>query len=228
MHNLIIHKLTKWATGALILVNIILVSTIARSQEYPRAETAFDYSYVRYAPNFPGSQGHNLNGGGGAFVLNVNQWLGLKADLQGYGSSTTHFAFAPSPTFPAGVTGNAQGNLFTYLFGPQIKIHSPKIQPFVHLLFGGAYSNVYANAFSAVCRPGLGACAFSRAPSNNTFAMAFGGGIDIPIGHAVSIRPVGVDYLYTNFNNRFNNSNQNNFRYSAGINFNLGSGGQTH
>jgi hypothetical protein len=169
-----------------------------------------------------------LNGGGGAFVLNVNQWLGLKADLQGYGSSTTHFAFAPSPTFPAGVTGNAQGNLFTYLFGPQIKIHSPKIQPFVHLLFGGAYSNVYANAFSAVCRPGLGACAFSKAPSNNTFAMAFGGGIDIPIGHAVSIRPVGVDYLYTNFNNRFNNSNQNNFRYSAGINFNLGSGGQTH
>jgi hypothetical protein len=223
MHNLRIHKLTNWATGAL-----ILVSTIAWSQEFPKAETAFDYSYLRYAPNFPGSQGHSFNGGGGAFVLNINHWLGIKAEFQGYGSYTTTFAFAPSPTFPTGVTGRAQGNLFTYLFGPQIKIRTPKIQPFVHLLFGGAHSNVYANAFSNVCRPSVGACAFSRAPSNNTFAMAFGGGIDIPIGHAVSIRPVGLDYLYTNFNNGFNHSNQNNFRYSAGINFNLGGRGQTH
>jgi len=223
MHKLTIHTLTKWTTGAL-----MLVSTIAWSQDYPRAETAFDYSYVRYAPNFPGSQGHSLNGGGAAFVLNLNHFLGFKADLQGYGSNTTHFALPPSSTFPVGVTGNAQGNLFTYLFGPQIKVHSPRIQPFVHLLFGGAHSNVYTNAFSAVCRPGLGACAFSKAPSNNAFAMAFGGGVDIPVGHAVSIRPVGIDYLYTNFNNRFNGSNQNNFRYTAGINFNLGSAGTSH
>ena len=223
MRKLTIHKLTKWTTCAL-----ISVSTIAWSQEYPHAETAFDYSYVRYAPNFPGSQGHNLNGGGGAFVLNINRYLGIKADLQGYGSLTTHFSLPASSTFPLGVVGNAQGNLFTYLFGPQIKIRSHGIQPFFHALFGGAHSNLYANAFSSVCRPSLGACAFGRAPSNNTFAMAFGGGIDIPIGHVVSIRPVGVDYLYTNFNNRFNNSNQNNFRYSGGITFNLGGGGATH
>ena len=222
MHNPTIHKLTKCAAGAL-----ILVSTIVWSQEFPKAETAFEYSYVRFAPNFPGSQGHSFNGGGGAFVLNINQWLGIKADLQGYSSNTTNFALAPSPTFPVGVVGSAQGNLFTYLFGPQIKIRSPRIQPFFHLLFGGAYSNVSANAFSAVCRPGLGACAFTKAPSNDTFAMAFGGGIDIPIARAVSIRPVAVDYLYTNFNNGFNNSNQNNFRDSAGINFNLGGGGAT-
>jgi hypothetical protein len=217
MRKLTIHKLTKWTMCAL-----ILVSTIAWSQDNPRAETAFDYSYVRFAPNFPGSQGHSFNGGGGSFVLYINRFLGIKADFQGYGSQTTHFSLPASSTFPLGVTGNAQGNLFTYLFGPQIKIHSPKIQPFFHLLFGGAHSNVYGNAFSAVCSPGLSACAFSRAPSNNTFAMAFGGGIDIPIGHVVSIRPVGVDYLYTNFNNRFNGSNQNNFRYTGGITFNLG------
>jgi Outer membrane protein beta-barrel domain len=215
------HKLTKWIPCAL-----VMVSAIAWSQEYPKAETSFDYSYVRYAPNFPGSQGHNLNGGGGTFVFNLNRYLGIKADLQGYGSTTSHFSFAPSPVFPLGVTGNAQGNLFTYLFGPQIKIHSPKIQPFVHLLFGGAHSNIYANAFSAVCRPGSGVCAVSRAPSNDAFSMAFGGGIDIPLGHKVSIRPAGLDYLYTDFTNRFNNSNQNNFRYTAGINFNLGGRGQ--
>jgi hypothetical protein len=42
--------------------------------------------------------------------------------------------------------------------------------------------------------------------------MAFGGGVDIPIGHVVATRPAEIDYLYTNFTNRFNNSNQNNFR----------------
>ena len=68
----------------------------------------------------------------------------------------------------------------------------------------------------------MGAFALAKAPSNNAFVMAFGGGVDIPVGHTVSIRPAGVDYLYTNFTNRFNNSDQNNFRYSAGINFNLG------
>src|SRR5215469_17627767 len=138
IHTPTVQKLTKWTTSALIL----LVSTIAWSQEFPHAETAFDYSYVRYAPNFPGSQGHSLNGGGGAFVLNLNRFLGIKADFQGYGSQTTHFSLPATSTFPLGVTGNAQGNLFTYLFGPQIKIHSPRIQPFVHLLFGGAHSNV--------------------------------------------------------------------------------------
>ena len=199
----------------------LLLSISARAQEFPRAETSFDYSYLRFAPNVPGSKGHSLNGGGGSFVLNINQYFGIKADLQGYGSTTSSFVLAPSLNFPTGANANVQGNMFTYLFGPQIKIHSPRVQPFVHLLFGGAHSNVYANAFKSICVNSF-ACSFSRAPSNNAFAMAFGGGVDIPIGHVVAIRPAEVDYLYTNFTNRFNNSNQNNFRYSGGIVFNFG------
>lgn len=207
---------------------IVLLFTIgAWSQEFPRAEVGLDYSYARFAPNVATSNGHSLNGGGGSLVLNINRYLGLKADLQGYGSTTTTFAFAPSPTFPHGAIANAQGNLFTYMFGPQIKVHSPKFQPFVHALFGGAHSNVYANAFRNICVPAAGVCAFSTSPANNAFAMAFGGGVDIPIGHVVAIRPAEVDYLYTNFTNRFNNSNQNNFRYSGGITFNLGSHGSS-
>ena len=211
-----VHK--KWIVFAVTL----LLSMTAWAQEFPRAEVGFDYSYVRYAPNVPGSKGHSFNGGGGSLVFNVNRYLGLKADLQGYGSTTSNFVIAPGPNFPTGVNANVQGNLFTYMFGPQIKVHSPRIQPFVHALFGGAHSNVYANAFKNICIPGSLVCSFSRAPSNNAFAMAFGGGVDIPIGHVVAIRPAEVDYLYTNFTNRFNNSNQNNFRYSGGIVFNFG------
>jgi Outer membrane protein beta-barrel domain len=208
----------KW----IVLAISLLLSITAWAQEFPKAEVGFDYSYARFAPNVSGSQGHSLNGGGGSFVFNFNQYLGIKADFQGYGSTTTNFSFAPSVNFPTGAQANVQGNLFTYLFGPQIKVHTHKVQPFVHLLFGGAHSNVYANAFKNICLSGTTVCSVSRAPSNNTFAMAFGGGVDIPIGHVVAIRPAEVDYLYTNFNNQFNNSNQNNFRYSGGIVFNLG------
>lgn len=211
-------KLMTWSSFSLIL----LLGAFAQSQEVPKAEVGFDYSYVRYAPNPAGTNGHSLNGGGGTLVFNVNQYLGIKMDLQGYGSNTSTFVVPAGPLFPFGGTANVQGNLFTYLFGPQIKIHNPKAQPFVHLLFGGAHSNVYGNAFKNICAPVAGACSFSRAPSGNAFAMAFGGGLDIPIGKVVSIRPAEIDYLFTDFTNQFNNSHQNNFRYSGGINFNLG------
>jgi hypothetical protein len=211
-------KSMKW----ILFAASLLLSVAGWSQEFPKAEVGFDYSYVRYAPSAIFTKSHSLNGGGGNLVFNVNRYLGIKADLQGYGSTTNNFVITPRPLFPAGAVANVQGNLFTYLFGPQIKVRSPKFQPFVHLLFGGAHSNVYANAFKAICTPRVGACAFSASPSSNAFAMAFGGGIDIPVGHVVSIRPAEIDYLLTNFSNRFNNSNQNNFRYSGGINFNLG------
>ena len=209
-------RLAKWTCLTLGL----LLSVNAWSQEYPKAEVGFDYSYARYNPNPYGAQGRNLNGGGGSLVFNVDQYLGIKMDLQGYGSSTSTFVVPAGPIFPSGGSASVSGNLFTYLFGPQIKIHSPKAQPFVQALFGGAHSNVYANAFKNIC--GLGACGVSTAPSSNAFAMAFGGGVDIPVGRVVSIRPAELDYLFTDFTNRFNNSHQNNFRYSGGITLNLG------
>src|SRR5215467_1763550 len=139
----------------------LLLSVTAWAQEFPKAELGFDYSYARFAPNAAGSQGHSLNGGGGSIVFNFNQYFGIKADLQGYGSNTSNFVLAPGPNFPTGASGNAQGNLFTYLFGPQIKVHAPRIQPFFHALFGGAHSNVYANAFKNICLPGSVVCGFS-------------------------------------------------------------------
>jgi len=206
---------------------VALLSTMAWAQDYPKAEIGFDYSYIRFNPNATGTNGHSLNGGGGTLVFNVSPFFGIEADLQGYGSRTTTFAFGPSPNFPTGGVANVQGNLFTYLFGPQIKVHAHRVQPFVHVLFGGAHSNVYANAFKNICLPVSGACSFSRSPASNAFAMAVGGGVDIPIGHVVSIRPAGIDYLLTDFTNQFNNSHQNNFRYTGGITFTLGGGGRT-
>ena len=212
-------KIKKFA----VLSALLTIGMTAWAQEYPLAEAGVDYSYARYAPSASYTKGHSLNGGGGTFVYNISEYLGLKADLQGYGSNHTEFIIPAgiSPNFPHGGTGNVQGNLFTYLFGPQLKIRVPKIQPFAHLLFGGAHSNVYGNAFKTICQPIVGGCAFSKTPSGNAFAMAFGGGVDIPIGQHISFRPAEIDYLLTDFSNQFNNGVQNNFRYSAGINFNI-------
>jgi hypothetical protein len=203
---------------------VLLIGLSAWAQvEYPKFEVGGDYSFIRYQPSAAYTKGHSLNGGGGSAVFNINEYIGLKMDLQGYGSNTSNFVIPVTPNFPSGATANVQGNMFTYLFGPQIKFRAPKIQPFGHLLFGGAHSNVYGNAFKTICQLSVGACAFSKAPSGNAFAMAFGGGIDIPIHKNVQFRPAEIDYLLTNFSNQFNNTNQNNFRYSAGINFTFGS-----
>jgi len=85
-------------------------------------------------------------------------------DLQGYGSNLTRFNIAPNATFPLGTSGNVQGNLFTYLFGPQIKVRAHHFQPYGHLLFGGAHSNVMAMRFIQFASPSLEDVPFRKHP----------------------------------------------------------------
>ncbi len=216
-------------TSVLISAAILLLGIGACAQEYPKVEVGGNYSYLRYAPSASYSKGHSLNGGGGSFVYNINEFLGLRMDLQGSTSSTTGFNISPNATFPLGLNGNVQGNLFTYLFGPQIKVRTHKVEPFGALLFGGAHSNVYGNAFNNLCHPISGASpcpTITKAPTSEAFAMQFGGGIDIPINKTVSFRPGEISYVLTRFSNGLTGTNnQNNLRYSVGIFFNFG---QTH
>lgn len=213
-------------TNVIVFGAILLIGIAAWAQEYPKVEVGANYSYMRFAPSGPYTKGHSLNGGGGSLVYNFNDYLGIKADLQGFTSSVTGFNILPNATFPNGASGNVQGNMFTYLFGPQIKFRTHKFQPFGQALFGGAHTNVYSNAFKQLCiNPGD--CSITKAPTTQAFAMEFGGGVDIPINNIVSFRPAEIDYLMTRFSNAFTGtSNQNNFRYSAGVVFTFG--GTTH
>jgi hypothetical protein len=203
---------------------ILLLGTFAWAQEFPRTEVGVNYTYARYSPSVKYSQGHSLNGGGGSVTYNWNEYLGIKADLQGYGSNETNFVIPSNTVFPNGLSGKVQGNLFTYLFGPQFKVRAHRFQPYGHILFGAAHTNVYANAFKQICQPIAGGCPFSKSPSSDAFAMAFGGGVDIPFNKLISIRPAEFDYFLTRFTNPFTGTgNQNNFRYSAGVVFTFGS-----
>jgi opacity protein-like surface antigen len=208
-----------------VIAVVVLLGLAAVAQDdFPKFEAGVDYSYSRFSPSHNYiNNSYSLNGGGGSFDFNFMKYIGVKADFQGYGSNTQKFsAPAGSLVCPSGCTANVQGNLFTYMFGPQVGLRTGKFRPFGELLFGGAHSNVYGNVSKI---PGI--VTGSRAPSQNAFAMTVGGGLDIALNKSgsIALRPGEFDYLYTRFNTSSlqatGQSAQSSFRYVAGMIFNF-------
>ena len=204
---------------AVFLGCILLFGSVAFAQDPPRIEVPLDYSYMRFNPeNSNIVSSFSLNGGGGGAAFYITRFLGIEADLQGYGSTTKSFTFPPGrvTACPGGCTVTAQGNLFTYNIGPIVKLRTPHFEPFVEALFGGAHSNVFGNLYHNCV-----GCIISKSPSNNAFDFIIGGGIDIPFHEHIAFRPIQVDYVLTRFGNAFTagNQNQSNFRYVGGVVF---------
>lgn len=180
------------------------------AQDNPKIEITGDYSYFRNNVS-SGSiwDSQNLNGGGGDIAYFPTAHLGIKADFQGYGSTSQ------CPSASSGLTGCASGNLFTYMFGPVVRYHVRKLEPFGEVLFGGAHSNFYTSA----CNNNTGLCGGS--PTTTAFAMAIGGGVDVPVAHHVAVRVFDADYVLNRFADNFagGNSTQNNFRVQTGVQF---------
>ena len=201
---------------------VFVLTLVATAQsDYPKVELAGGYSYVNINPQIITSQ--NFNGGGGAFVYNFSSIFGLKADFMGYGGGTGWTQWLQTHGY--NLAGSASGNAFTYLFGPQLKKHSGKFQPFAEGLFGAFHSNGYGTVIRCLQS---GSCnSKSGNGNNNGFAMEFGGGLDIPVSKHIQIRPVEVDYLYARFNANHiasYSASLNNFKYFGGINFTFGGG----
>ncbi|HEY6248435.1 MAG TPA: outer membrane beta-barrel protein [Candidatus Angelobacter sp.] len=84
---------------------------------------------------------------------------------------------------------------FTYLFGPRFSYRSKSpLTPFAHVLLGGIHQSV------------------GGISSQNGFAMAIGGGLDLKVDSHWAWRMVQAEYLYSNLTNQ-----QNNARISTGI-----------
>ena len=197
---------------------VFLLTLVARAQgDYPKVELAGGNINPQVIT------GQNFNGGGGAFVYNFSSIFGLKADFMGYGGGTGWTRWLQTHGY--NLTGSASGNAFTYLFGPQLKKHSGKFQPFGEELFGAFHSNGYGTVIGCLQ---TGSCSSKSGNGNNNgFATEFGGGLDLAVSKHVQIRPVEVDYLYARFNaNHIANYSAalNNFKYFGGINFTLGGG----
>ncbi len=201
-----------------VLAFLSLVTMFSVAQEYPKVELTGGYSYVNFHPNLAPLTSQNMNGGGGAFVYNFTPLFGVKADFMGYAVGTGWTRQLQQLGYQG--TASASGNMFTYMFGPQIKKHSGKFQPFGEALFGAAHSNGYATLARSLQSGGLQI--LNANSNNNAFAMEFGGGLDIPLSAHIQIRPVEVDYLMTRFGYQNYSATQNNFKYFGGVNFTLG------
>ncbi len=149
---------------------------------------------------FGGYQYTRINPGGGVTGNNFNGW---NAAVTGY--------IKPN----LGLTGDIGGayrsvsgvslKSHTFLFGPTLAVNSGKARPFVHGLFGIMHASA-----------GLG----GSTASDNAFAAALGGGVDLSFSPTVSVRLGQFDYLMS----RFGSTTQNNFRFSAGVVLRVGKG----
>jgi hypothetical protein len=196
---------------ALVSIVLLLVADFSPSANAQRGEVTANYSFVVYNPAKSFASHRDLSGGGGSFGFNLGDYLTMKAEFEAYNATTLTYTVK---TPPAGVnpgTFNAKGDLFTYLFGPQFNVPGKKTRVFGEALFGGAYTNAYANFFHAAGVTGLSA-------TNNGFAMVVGGGLDVPVSRRIAIRPLQFDYFLTRYEwKALGINNQSNFRYQAGI-----------
>lgn len=182
------------------LVSTLLLAGPLRAQ---KIELFGGYSFVRAPVTFDQIAGTcvisgcvpvmrtptlNLNGWEASGAVKVLGPLGLAADF-------------------GGTDGSFQGagtHLNTYLFGPQLRLPGP-ISIFGHALIGDAHESIH----SGFAGSGL----FTSGPTQNSFATALGGGLDMRLLPLISVRLVQVDYLFTHFNSQ----TQNQPRISAGL-----------
>ena len=129
----------------------------------------------------------NMNGWEFAGTYNLLKILGLTGDFDG--------------TY--GKLGGASVHLQTYLFGPQIHLPGP-ISPFAHAFVGGAHESLTSGPSVEMQVTGF---------SDDSFAAAVGGGIDIATVPFLSLRVIQIDDVIT----RFGSATQHQPRASAGI-----------
>jgi len=129
-------------------------------------------------------------GASASFAFNPRNFYGFAGEFSGY-----HI----------GQIGRASvsTDLFTYMFGPQLYFHHyRRFTPFAQELLGVAHNG--SSAFSA--------------GTHNSFAMALGGGVDVPFRGHISLRFGPVDYLWTQFPEvGSSRRSQNNLRVSGGV-----------
>ena len=157
----------------------------------PRFEINGGYSYISFAPGDPFNNFNN-HGGSGGFTYNANRVLGLTAEVGGYNGHRD-------------VNGVRQSaGLTSYLFGPRLNLRKfEHFVPFAEFLFGGANGNL----------------GFTGDRSQNAFALAAGGGVDVVLTKNLAWRFAQIDYLMTNFSGPSLNPDgrQNNLRLGSGL-----------
>jgi opacity protein-like surface antigen len=117
--------------AASLLLAIFGIPLPARAQDdASKLEIYAGYDYVHYKVHpiisgAPANESYSANGGSLQGVFNATNWLGLVADVSGYGVARHGFATT---------------HQISYLFGPRFNLRRGRITPFAHVLLGGVWA----------------------------------------------------------------------------------------
>jgi len=111
---------------------------------------------------------YNASGWNASLTGNLKHVLGITADFSGAYKTRIDF--------------------HSYTVGPVLTARLPVVQPFVHVLFGGATLS-------------------GGGESTTGFAMLAGGGLDVGLRRGIGIRIFQADWISTRFNDSTNNRN---------------------
>ena len=164
---------------------------------WPKWELAGMYQYMNFNPGDPFNNFNN-HGASGSFAFNATRYLGIVAELGGY-------------HYDRNVNGISQsGGLTSYLFGPRLNFRKfDRFVPFAEFLVGGMHGGPQVTGSTE---------------SQDTFALAAGGGVDVVFNKYLAWRFAQLDYVMTNFSGPSLNptARQNNFRAGTGVVFRWG------
>ena len=164
----------------------------------PKYEIAGMFQYVNFCPcSF---SNWNSFGATGSFTYNANKYLGLNAEYGAYHFSRSIFVLNGTDYTATSISGSFQ----TWLFGPRLNLRRfDHFVPFVEFMVGAA----------------RGGPQVTGSTTQNTFALAAGGGVDVVLLKNLSWRFFQADYLMTNFTGPLMNpqGRQNNFRIGSGL-----------
>ena len=179
---------------------LVLVLACAARAQAQKIELFGGYSFVHAPVTFsqqPGTCALPCTPTSTTPKLNLNGWEASGA-VKFFGPLALAADFG-------GINGSFQGTntrLNTYLFGPQLRL---PLGLFGHALIGVAHESIGASI--------SGNNIATSGPTQDAFATALGGGLDVHVLPFISLRLIQADYLYTHFNS----TKQNQPRISAGL-----------
>lgn len=191
----------------LLLLLVVFAFTFpqaARAQRIEGIEVFGGYSYLQsnlkstyspfYFPATPFGKSFGLSGWQASVTEKATDWLGLTQEFSGqYGTQNL-------------LGADNHFSTFSILSGPRFYYPNLKgVTPFVHALFGYEQTAVTLKGSSAKV-------------TGTSYAMAFGGGMDVKVSRSLAIRVFQIDY----YRPQLFGSSQNDVRVSAGIVFRFG------
>jgi len=200
--------------GFVCISSLSLTCLPARAQDTSKLDVCVGYSYLNVDTNGADFQSLGItsrqgaNGWEGSASGNVYKWLAAEADFSGY-----------YKTYPVDLSSFGLNTVdvnvrdYGFLGGPRVNFGPA----FIHGLVGADH---------------LTGSAMDASASQDSFAAAFGGGLQVPVASRFAIR-ASADYVLTRHNifkvvdSALPNYTQNNFRASIGVVFRFGASGGT-